>query len=143
MKDVVPFFMNTCLQPSPRQPWQEREKMKDVVPFFMNTCLQPSPRQPWQERERTSKETITDHITELRKLYEALLKARGQDEGTSYMYFDLRDPLVKSLHKPVWGAWIVSREATDTMPSTFEGRVLALYKAQSTKPWTCTCLLPT
>ena len=89
-------------------------------------------REDFEGLRQKSEDSITDHLTEFRRRHEALLKARGPDGGPPYMDFDLRDLLVKSLYNPVWGAWTSSREATDTMPATFEGLILALNKAEST-----------
>ena len=90
-------------------------------------------KEDFERYQQKSEDSLTEHINEFRRRYEeALLKARGAEGGSPYMDFDLRDLLLNSLYKPVWGSWIASREATDTMPVGFGSLVLALKKAEST-----------
>ena len=113
----------------------------EYLPPAISSAAVARARDDFEGLRQRSEDTITDHISEFRRLYEALLKARGPDGGSPYMDFDLRDRLANSLYKPVWGGWIATREATDTMPTTFEGLVLALKKAESTMALKGTCAM--
>lgn len=104
----------------------------EYLPPTISSAAVARAREDFEGLRQRSEDTITDHVSEFRRRYEALLKARGPDGGSPYMDFDLRDLLVNSLYKPTWGAWIQMREANDNMPPTFEGLVLALNKAEST-----------
>ena len=104
----------------------------EYLPPSISSAAVARAKDEFEKYQQKSEDSITEHINEFRRRYEALLKARGPDGGSPYMDFDLRDLLLNSLYKPVWAAWIASREATDTMPVGFEALVLALKRAEST-----------
>ena len=104
----------------------------EYLPPSISSAAVARAKEDFEKYQQKSEDSLTEHINEFRRRYEALLKARGPNGGSPYMDFDLRDLLLNSLYKPVWASWIASREATDTMPTGFEALVLALKKAEST-----------
>ena len=104
----------------------------EYLPPAISSAAVARAKEDFEGLRQKSEDGITEHVNEFRRRLEALVKARGPDGGSPYLDFDLRDLLLNSLYKPLWGSWIATREACDNMPTTFEGVVLALKKAEST-----------
>lgn len=80
---------------------------------------------------QSASDSIVEHINEFKRRLEVYLKARGADEKSPYLDFDMRDLLIRSLYKPTWATWIATREDNDNMPSSFEGLEVALKKQET------------
>ena len=80
-----------------------------------------------------SEDSIIEHTNEFMRRLEVHIKARGERAPYPYADFDKRYLLLRSLYQPAWSGWIEYREANDNMPTTFEGLVEALKKAEATK----------
>ena len=104
----------------------------EYLPPAISSAAVARAKEDFEKYRQKAEDSLTEHINEFRRRYEALLKVRGPEGGSPYMDFDLKYLLINSSHKPTSGPWIASREATDTMPVGFEALVLALKKAEST-----------
>ena len=85
----------------------------------------------FEKLQQKTEDSLTEHVNEFRRRLENLIKIRGPDGGSPYADFDLRDLLLRSLYKPLWGSWIASRRSNANLPTTFENLVLALKQAES------------
>ena len=95
----------------------------DYLPPSMSSAALSRAKTDFESLQQKSEDTLTEHINEFRRRLEHLIKIRGPDGGSPYMDFDLRDLLLRSLYKPLWGPWIASRKSNANLPVTFENLV--------------------
>ena len=103
----------------------------DYLPPSMSSAALSRAKTDFESLQQKSEDSLTEHINEFRRRLENLIKIRGPDGGSPYMDFDLRDLLLRSLYKPLWGPWIASRKSNANLPVTFENLILALTQAES------------
>ena len=103
----------------------------DYLPPSMSSAALSRAKTDFESLQQKSEDSLTEHINEFRRRPENLIKIRGPDGGSPYMDFDLRDLLLRSLYKPLWGPWIASRKSNANLPVTFENLILALTQAES------------
>ena len=103
----------------------------DAYGFFKLSIAEHEYLPPSISSAAVSRDSISEHINEFRRRLENLIRIRGPDGGSPYADFDLRDLLLRSLHKPLWGPWIASRKSNANLPTTFENLILALKQAES------------
>ena len=82
----------------------------DYLPPALSSAALSRAKDEFEKLQQKSEDSLTEHVNEFRRRLENLIKIRGPDAGSPYMDFDLRDLLLRSLYKPLWGPWIASRK---------------------------------
>ena len=103
----------------------------EYLPPAMSFAAVARAKDEFEKLQQKTEDSLTEHVNEFRRRLENLIKIRGPDGGSPYADFDLRDLLLRSLYKPLWGSWIASRRSNANLPTTFENLVLALKQAES------------